>query len=63
MTNRIVISTKEQASATDDVARNLEAISVVTEKNDASVRDVGRTAEEVALIATELQHVVSRFQL
>lgn len=63
MTNRIVISTKEQASATDDVARNLEEISVVTEKNDASVRDVGRTAEEVALIATELQHVVSRFQL
>lgn len=63
ITNRIVISTNEQASATDGIARNLEEISVVTEKNDASVRDVGRTAEEVAHIATELQRVVSQFQL
>lgn len=59
----IALSTKEQASATDDVAHNLEGISVVNEQNEASVRDVGKMAEEVASIASELQEMVSQFKV
>lgn len=58
----IVQSTKEQASATEDVAHNLEKISAVTEQNDASIQEVGRMAGEVANIAAELQNVVGRFK-
>ena len=62
LVGNIVLSTKEQASATDDVARNMEEMSVVTEQNEAGIREVGRMAEEVAHIAAELQNVVSQFK-
>jgi len=62
LVGNIVLSTKEQASATDDVARNMEEMSVVTEQNEAGIKDVGRMAEEVAHIAAELQHVVGQFK-
>jgi methyl-accepting chemotaxis protein len=62
LVGNIVLSTKEQSSATEDVAKNLEEISVVTEKNEASFQDVGRMAAEVANIAGELQQVVSQFK-
>ncbi len=62
LVDNIVLSTKEQASATEDVAHNLEKISVVTEQNEAGIQDVGRMAEEVANIASELQTVVGQFK-
>jgi methyl-accepting chemotaxis protein len=62
LVRNIVSSTNEQAASTEDVAHNLEEISVVTEQNEASVQDVGRMAEEVANIASELQNVVGQFK-
>lgn len=62
LAGNIVLSTKEQAAATEEVAHNLEEVSAVTEQNEASIRDVGKMAEEVASIAAELQNVVGRFK-
>lgn len=59
----IVISTKEQAAATQDIAHNLEEISTVTSQNESSIQMVGKMAEEVANIATELQNVVEQFKV
>lgn len=63
LVDSIALSTKEQASATDDVAHNLEGISIGNEQNEASVRDVGKMAENVASIASELQEMVSQFKV
>lgn len=63
LVDSIALSTKEQASATEDVAHNLEEISVVTEQNEASVLNVGKMADEVANIAAELQGIVGQFKL
>lgn len=63
LVGNIALSTKEQTSATEDVAHNLEGISIVTEQNEASIEDVGKMAEEVANIAAELQEVVSQFKV
>lgn len=63
LVDNIALSTKEQASATDDVAHHIEGISIVTEQNEASVHDVGKMAEEVASIASELQEMVSQFKV
>jgi methyl-accepting chemotaxis protein len=63
LVDNIAQSTKEQASATDDVAHNLEGVSIVNEQNEASVRDVGNMAHEVANIAAELQEMVSQFKV
>ncbi len=61
--NTIVISTREQSTATQDVARNLEQISLVSEQNELGVQDVGRMAVELANIATELQSVIGQFKV
>jgi methyl-accepting chemotaxis protein len=63
LVDNIAQSTKEQASATDNVAHNLEGVSIVNEQNEASVRDVGSMAEDVAKIASELQEMVSQFKV
>lgn len=63
LVDSIALSTKEQASATEDVAHNLEDVSVVTEQNENSVRDVGKMAVEVANIASELQVIVGQFKI
>jgi methyl-accepting chemotaxis protein len=63
LVDSIALSTKEQASATEDVAHNLEGVSVVTEQNENSVRDVGKMAGEVANIASELQGIVGQFKI
>ena len=62
LVGNIALSTKEQASATEDVAHHLEEIAVLTEQNDAGIQDVGRMAVEVANIASELQNVVGQFK-
>jgi len=62
LVGNIALSTTEQASATEDVTRNLEEISAVKEQNEAGIQNVGRMAEEVANIATELQNVVGQFK-
>ena len=62
LVGNIASSTTEQASATEDVARNLEDISAMQEQNEAGIQDVGRMAEEVAKIAAELQNVVGQFK-
>ena len=61
--DNIVLSTKEQASATGDVAQNLEEISSLTELNESSIQQVGKMAEQVANIAAELQNVVTQFKV
>ena len=63
MVGHIINSTKEQSSATEDVARNMEEISSLTEENAANIGQVGHAAEEVSLIAADLQQLVGKFHV
>lgn len=63
LVSSIVLSTKEQASATEDVANNLEGISILSEQNEAGIQDVARIAGELSVIATELENVVGQFKI
>lgn len=62
LVSSIVLSTKEQASATEDVANNLEGISILSEQNEAGIQDVARIAGELSNIASELENVVGQFK-
>lgn len=63
LVSHIIVSTREQASATEAVARNMEEITALTEENSASIRQVGKEALDVSTIANELQNLVSRFRV
>lgn len=63
LVGHIIENTKEQASATEAVARNMEEISALTEENSASIQRVGKEALDVSSVASELQHLVSKFRV
>ena len=53
----------EQTAATENVARSMEEISALTEENNATIRQVGQSVDEVSSVATELQQLVGKFRV
>ncbi len=60
--DEISASMKEQTSASDDVARNVETIAEMTAANDAAINRLAQTAVEVEKLARNLQEAVRRFR-
>jgi methyl-accepting chemotaxis protein len=63
MVNHIAQSAREQTSATEDVTRSMEEISVLTAENSANIHQVGKSADDISSIATELQQLVGQFRV
>jgi len=59
----IASATSEQKAATSETAVSMEKISVITEENSISIRDVGAAAGTLATTAGELQKLVDQFKL
>jgi methyl-accepting chemotaxis protein len=59
----IASATNEQKAATSETAISMEKISVITEENSASIREVGVAADTLAGTASELQRLVDQFKL
>jgi methyl-accepting chemotaxis protein len=54
---------REQSSASNDIARNVERIAQMSEENSAAVRGTAETARELERLASELQNEVRRFRV
>ncbi len=63
MARQIADAVKEQSVASQDVARNTEKISSLTEENNASIRQVDLAAKDLAGTAAELKRLVGQFKL
>ena len=61
MADHIVSAANEQSAVTDDVARNMEQMSVLIEENNKSITHVGQAVEELASRAEELHMLVTHF--
>jgi len=63
LAKQIATATREQTTASEETASNMEEISSITEENTASIHKVGKSAEEMAFTASELQRLVGKFKL
>ncbi|MCR4298800.1 MAG: methyl-accepting chemotaxis protein, partial [Gallionella sp.] len=63
MANQIASATHEQSAASEETARNMEEISSITGENTASIHQVGKASENMAVTASELQRLVGQFKL
>ena len=63
LVGHIANKAKAQTSATDDVARGMEEISVLSKENSENIRQVGHSANDVSNIAGELQQLVGQFRV
>lgn len=59
----IALMLKEQAQASNDVARNVENIAGMAEQNDHAVQDVAGAARHLETMAGDLQKMTTRFRL
>lgn len=63
LANQIASATHEQSAASEETVRNMEQISSITEENTASIHQVGKASENMAVTASELQRLVGQFKL
>jgi methyl-accepting chemotaxis protein len=62
MARQITGAVKEQSVASEEVARNMEKISVLTEDNSHSIQNVDGAAKRLARTAGELQRLIGAFK-
>jgi methyl-accepting chemotaxis protein len=63
MARQIAGAVQEQSVASEEVARNMEKISVLTEDNSQSIHNVDDAAKRLAKTAGELQRLVGVFKV
>jgi methyl-accepting chemotaxis protein len=61
--HQIAGAVQEQSAASEDIARNMERISALTEENNDSIKQVGGAASDMAGTAAELQRLVGQFNI
>jgi methyl-accepting chemotaxis protein len=63
MISHIATSSEEQASAANQITKNVESISSVTQQNAGAVHQIAQTAVELNKLTDTLQRFVERFSL
>jgi methyl-accepting chemotaxis protein len=59
----IAHATREQKTATEDIARNIERIALMAEENDRTITGINEAAAQLKSIASELSASVDSFQV
>lgn len=59
----ISLMLKEQAQASNDVARNVEDIATMTEHNSSAVQQVAKAATELSTMAKDLKELATKFRV
>jgi len=63
MIREISAATKEQSSASNEIARNVETIAQMTEHNSAVINEVASAAAHLEHMSSSLQNLTHRFKL
>jgi len=63
MNTQIANATEEQSAVAEEINRNVASISQVADKSAQGAEQTTRTSEELASLATDLQHVVAKFKV
>jgi len=61
--HQIATAVKEQSLASEEIARNMERITSITEENSFSIQEVDAAAKQLSATANELQHLVGQFKV
>ena len=59
--NQVAGASEEQSSAAEQISKNIEAISNVTNESTAGIQQVARSAEDLNKLTDNLQSLISRF--
>jgi methyl-accepting chemotaxis protein len=63
MITQVAAASEEQSSAAEQISKNVEGISNVTQESAAGVQQIARAAEDLNRLTVNLQELISRFKL
>jgi len=63
MVTEITSAIREQGSATNNIATQVERIAQMSEESSAAAANSAQTAQDLDRLATDMQHIVSTYQL
>jgi methyl-accepting chemotaxis protein len=63
MIKEISAATREQRAASNDIARNVETIAVMTEENSAVAANLAGAAGRLEQMSSNLQNLANRFKV
>jgi methyl-accepting chemotaxis protein len=63
ISTQLAAASEEQAATAEQITRNIESISNVTNKSTGGVQRIARAAEDLNNLTVNLQEVVSKFKL
>jgi len=63
MTMQIAAASEEQASASEQISKNVEAISTVTQESASGIQQIAKTAEDLNRLTENLQQLLEKFNL
>ncbi len=60
---QVAAASEEQASAAEEIGKNIEAINNVTNESATGIQQIARAAEDLNRLTNDLQNLVSQFKL
>jgi methyl-accepting chemotaxis protein len=63
MSTRVAVASGEQADAAEQISRNIDSISTVTQESAAGIQQIARTAEDLNRLTSSLQELIANFKL
>jgi methyl-accepting chemotaxis protein/NAD-dependent dihydropyrimidine dehydrogenase PreA subunit len=63
MSTRVAVASGEQAGAAEQISRNIESISAVTQQSAAGIQQIAHTAEDLNRLTSSLQQLIANFKL
>jgi methyl-accepting chemotaxis protein len=61
--NQVASASEEQSATADQISKNIEAISNVTNESSAGIQQVARAAEDLNRLTEGLQNMINKFKL
>jgi hypothetical protein len=63
MVSQIAVASEQQASMSQQISRNVEAITTVTSETASGTQQIARSADDLRRVADELQKLMATFNL
>ncbi|MGE5400989.1 MAG: methyl-accepting chemotaxis protein [Ignavibacteriales bacterium] len=63
LVNQVAAGSEEQSSAAEQISKNIEGISSVTQQSAAGSEQIARAAEDLNRLTVNLQEIISKFRL
>ncbi len=60
---QVAAASEEQSSASEQISKNIEAISNVTQQNSAGVQQIAKAAEDLNRLTNNLEQLVAKFKI